>query len=131
MNAFDVIEGLLVLEQNAGSIGDFFRDNEIDCVVVYGLGRVGVRVLEALKRAGIKVECVVDRDADRITFEGVKIITPEKIKKAGSDIKAELIVVTPMEHYYDIKEELERYTDKDIISIGEIVEYCMEEESFR
>ena len=129
MNAFDILDGLLALNQSGKEIKEFFEANDIGKVAVYGLGRVGVRVIDEIRNAGVEIVCGIDRDAGNIQCDTLKIISPDDIKPSDD---YELIIVTPAEHYYDIKEDLEQITDKDIISISEIVEYCLDgEEEFR
>ncbi len=126
MNAFDVLDGLLVLEQNRKGISEFFLTNEVKRVIVYGLGRVGIRAISAIRDAGVQIVCVVDKDAKNIETDEFKVISLSEITEF--DNNAELIVVTVSDYYYEIKEELEPLTNLDIISIGEIVEYCMDGE---
>lgn len=126
MNAFDVLDGLLLLESENKGVNVFFEHNDVHIVMLYGFGRIGQRVYKELLNAGVEVECVIDRDAPYLESDGIKFYTPEYLK--SGDQKSDLIIVTPMEHYFDIKEELEGYTDIDIISIGEVVEYCIDGE---
>ncbi len=126
MNAFDVLDGLLALTQSGKGIKEFIDINKISKVIIYGMGRVGIRVITAIRDGGAEVLCVADRDAARMSSDGLKIIEPKEIGQF--DIEADLIVVTVVEQYYDIKEELEQITDTDIISIDEIVRYCMDGE---
>lgn len=128
MNAFDALEGLLTLQLHNVGIGEFFRDNDIRSVILYGLGRVGIQTYDALIRAGIEVPAVLDRNAESIETDAAPVYPPERVGEL--EAKAELIVVTPMDYYYEIKEELETRTKLDIISIAEIVEYCKEGEPF-
>ncbi|WP_029322823.1 SDR family oxidoreductase [Butyrivibrio sp. AE3004] len=128
VNAFDVIEGLLKLQSADLGIGEFFKANEVRKVAVYGLGRVGALTYDIIKDTGVEIIFAIDKNYENLSVsdEELIIIPPNEIKAQD---RVDLIVVTPMEHYYDIKEELETLTDADIISIGEIVEYCLDGES--
>ncbi len=126
MNAFDILDNLLILEQSGRGIQEFFSVNQISNVIVYGLGRIGVRVVKSLNNAGINIVCVLDKDAANIDAEGLEVIEPLDV--GDYDDQAELVIVSVSEGYYEIKEELEKKTKVDIISIGEIVEYCKEGE---
>ena len=128
MNSFDVIYGMLVLEQSGKGIREFFEANDVKRVIVYGLGRIGVRAVDAIRKANIDIVYCVDKDAEYMVSEKLKIITPEKLYSIKEDI--DLIIVTPCDQYYDIKEEIESYVKYDIVSAAEIVEYCLEGEKF-
>lgn len=128
MNAFDVVEGMLILEREGKGIKSFFEDNEVHTVGMYGFGRIGQLAYQELIKAGVTVKYIFDKNADYIEAEGLCVISPET-SNLENDI--ELIIVTPMEYYFDIKEELEVKTSVGIISIGEIVEYCMEGEDYK
>lgn len=123
MTAFDIINNLLILEHNGRTLQNFFTDQGVKRIAIYGLGTVGARVLEVLDTMDIDVIAGIDKNANKMRMKDIFIYAPEQIDM----IKPipELIVVTPMEHYYDIKEELKLYTKIDVISIGEIVEYCV------
>ncbi|WP_026526303.1 hypothetical protein [Butyrivibrio sp. VCD2006] len=127
MNTLETIDGMLKLEQAGKGIKEFFVQNDVHDVALYGLGRLGERTYEALRRAGVNIQYAIDRDADYISIEEDKltVIKPEDIEKQK---EIDLIIVTPMESYYDIKDYLETVTSRDIISIGEAVEYCLDGE---
>ena len=126
MNAFDIIDGLLVLEQSGIGIGAFFRDNDVRRAIVYGVGHIGKRVIAELEKCGVEIICVIDRDAEFMELERIPVISPKEI--SSYEDKAELIVISPVESYYEIREELAKQTDLDMISVEEIVSYCMDGE---
>lgn len=128
MNPFDVLKNMLILLQKADGINRFFIDNDINHVAIYGLGCIGQRVYEEVKRCGIAVDFAIDKDADCIESEEVRIVKPEELRKCEND--TELIIVTPMDYYYEIKESIEEMTEIDVISIGEIIAYCIDGETF-
>lgn len=128
MNAFDVVNGMLTLYQNGKGIESFLHDNEVKSVIIYGMGKVGFRVYEALKKTDIVVKMGIDNNAAMLDIPELKLISLQQVGLI--DEEADLIIVTPMEHYWDIRDELVKYTSIDIISIGEIVEYCLVGEKF-
>lgn len=128
MNSFDVVNGLLTLEQNGKTIEEFFVDNDVHNVIIYGLGTVGYRVYEAVKKTDVNIVCAIDQYANEMEIEGLSVMQKDQL--SALDSQADLIIVTPMAYYWDIKSDLERITNIDVISIGEIVEYCVTGENF-
>lgn len=118
-----ILNGLLLLEHNGRTVEKFFRDNEIRKVALYGMGLLGCRVYEHLCRTEIELVCAFDRNADMFREDNdIEILLPEELMHMQN--KPGLIVVTSSNYYYEIKEEWEEKSGIDMISIGEIVEYC-------
>lgn len=124
MNAFDVLDYMFALELEGKGITEFFEANSVKKVAIYGLGRVGLRTIDMVKKAGIEIVCGIDKEAERMHSREFAIVTPKVFYSLEED--ADLVIVTPCEYYYDIKEEIEEKTFYDVISIAEIVEYCTE-----
>ena len=126
MEMFRVAIGLLLLEQNEKTLDAFFEDNEVTRIALYGMGALGCRAYDALLKTKVEVVCAFDRAAQCFSPENeLTIYLPKKILAFDDDEKPDLIVVTSQRYYYDIKEEWEDKTDIPMISIGEIVEYCV------
>ncbi|MBQ8526917.1 MAG: hypothetical protein IJ429_00460 [Lachnospiraceae bacterium] len=119
-----MLNALLLLEHNGRTIDKFFEDNDVKHIALYGMGLLGCRVYEHLCETEVDVLCAFDRDADRFCEENdIKILPPDEM--LSLEKKPELIVVTSSNFYYDIKEEWEEKSGIDMISISEILEYCI------
>jgi len=117
---FHILSNWLKLKNEGKTLDSYFKDNEISTVAIYGVGALGERVFEELKSLDIKVLFAIDRIADSKNIEGLKII--------GVDDKFEevdVVIVTPVQDFYQIEEKLEQKTDADIISLEDIVNYCI------
>lgn len=124
MELLAMINGLLMLEHNGRTIEKFFKDNGIKQIALYGMGMLGCRTYEHLCMTELDILCAFDRQANQFREDNeLQILSPEKMLSMQK--KPELIVVTSSNFYYDIKEEWEEKSGIDMISIGEIIEYCL------
>lgn len=98
----------------------FFEDNKMKRIAIYGFGEIGKRLYRDLQNLDIDIAYVVDQNADRICLENVKVV----------DLTHELepvdvIIVTPIQFFEEIEETLRHITKSDIVSLEEIMEYCV------
>lgn len=117
---FNIFSNWLKIKNEGRTLEKYFEDNEIGTVAIYGVGALGERLFEELKNTEIKVMYAIDRIADSKRIEGLKIV--------GADDELEdvdAIIVTPVQDFYLIEEKLEQKTDSDILSLEDIVNYCM------
>lgn len=117
----------LHLRQNKKTLASFFEDNLIESVAIYGMGALGERLYEELRDSEIVVPYAIDRNAkfikqsSRNKIEELEILAPNH--ETFPDV--ETIVVTPVQDYWLIVEMLEIKTDATILSLEDIIEYCM------
>lgn len=124
-----MLNSLLLLEHNGRTVDRFFRDNDVKHIALYGMGLLGCRVYEHLCESDVEVMCAFDREANRFSEDNdIKILHPDEM--LCLEKKPDLIVVTSSNFYYEIKEEWEEKSGIDMISIGEILEYCLVGEDF-
>lgn len=87
-------------------IGQFFKDNGIKTIAIYGLGTLGELFYEDIKKTDIKVLYFIDKNA-----EGLYRKEDEPEVVAISDVcrkeMPDAIVITPVYDYNDIDNELE------------------------
>lgn len=117
---FHLFNNWMKLKNDGKTLEAYFKDNEISTVAIYGMGALGERLYEDLKACNINVMYAIDRIAGSKNIEGLKIIGAEDELK-----QVDAIIVTPVQDFYAIEEALEQKTDADIISLEDIVEYCL------
>jgi len=118
---YPVVENLLKLTLEDDGILSFFQKNHYDNIVIYGLGDLGILLLKILKKTGINVTYLMDRNFRRFPeyLEGVRVVGLHQI----TEISYDCIIVTAICSYNNILELL-MVQDVDIskvISIGSIV----------
>ena len=76
-------------------------------IIIYGVGKYGIRSAKLLKKAGVGIYCFCDRDAGRKQYPGHKVITPDELEIT---VKKEdcMIVVCSQVYCDEMIEELER-----------------------
>ncbi len=116
---FHLFNKWIKIKNEGRTLEAYFHDNEIATVAIYGVGALGERLFEDLRKIDIEVKYAIDRIADTKYIEGLKIVGIEDELK-----DVDVIIVTPVQDYYAIEELLEHKTDVDIVSLEDIIDYC-------
>lgn len=96
-------------------IKDYINIGEYDSVAIYGMGDIGLLLFHELVEEGIKVKFVIE-NRRKILVDGVSIISSrDKIPKV------DIIIITPIDSYIQIVDELKKKTDAEIVSIERII----------
>ncbi len=118
---FQVLHHLLRVYENGEKL-DFFADNYIVTVAIYGMGVIGRHLYKAMKRSGINVCYGIDKNADDIDDFEIPIY-----KITDSLPKVDAIIVTPAKYFYEIEQELYlKAPDTHIVSVETVVTYGRE-----
>ncbi len=117
---FHIFDKWMKLKYEGKSLQKYFDDNCIETVAIYGLGALGSRLYEDLQALDVSVGYAIDRNADNINIEGLKVYTLEQQLP-----ETDAIIITPVQFFCDIECDLDGKTDADIISLEDVVEYCV------
>ena len=117
---FHIFDNWMKLKYEGKSLQKYFDDNYIKSVAIYGLGALGSRLFEDLQGLEVEVKCAIDQNAANIIRDDVVIYTLEQELP-----QVDAVIVTPVQFFYDIEKALYGKTDADIISLEDIVEYCV------
>ena len=101
-------------KQEGKSIVDYFINNDIKTIAIYGMSFMGNRLYEELKNTNIEVKYAIDKKADNICAD-IDVISP---KEDFPHVDA--IVVTAFYFFDAIEEELCNKTDIPLISLEDI-----------
>jgi len=107
------------IKNSNGRLSEYFEYKNIKSINIYGMGHLGERLAEELINEGFDLRYGIDRNSS--DFKKIKVIKPEE--DFG---EAQAIVVTPIHIFNDIKFDLERMSDKKIISLEEMIEFFLE-----
>lgn len=118
---FHILEQWLYLRQSGKFLDSYFKDNMIESVAIYGMGVLGERLYKELLDSDISIVYGIDRAADSKRIMGLEIFNTGEHKLPNADA----IVVTPVQDYWRIVELLEHKTDAAVVSLEDIVEYCV------
>lgn len=85
-------------------------------VAIYGLGVAGERLVNDLKDSEVDIKYVIDKKAEeKLSF--VEIVKPEDVEK----VEADVLIVTAICNYDDIKSVIEEKCSCPIISLEDII----------
>lgn len=102
------------IRQEGKCISSYFHKNGYQTVAVYGLGRVGETLIKELSGSDISVAYAIDQKADKGS-DGF-IVSPESVLE-----QVDVVVVTPVASYGEIKLKLKEKMNCPIVSIEDIL----------
>jgi FlaA1/EpsC-like NDP-sugar epimerase len=110
-------------KKNSGkSILDYFVNNNLNKIAIYGNGSLGELFFEEIKHTNIEIVCFVDQASTEIfqTEQAIPVMNIQEFSNMQTEVDA--IVLTPI-HVYDeiIKDFAARKLDYQIISLEEII----------
>ncbi len=98
------------------SIERYLVSNGIKSVAIYGYAELGAHLVNELKGTEIEINCLIDRQR-REDYSGIRVIRPEEFNS-----KVDMIIVTAIVHFNEVKDYMKRITNCRIISLEEILE---------
>lgn len=113
---YQLLASWMVLRNRDQSLSKYFVDHNYKTVIVYGLDRLGVCLLEELRRGNIQVAYAIDPDAAHFSYLDLKVQSPENPIEP-----ADVIVVTPFLEYERIVESLKDRTTSKFVSLEDVV----------
>lgn len=117
---FNVLNNWLKLKLSKKTLKKFFDDNYIKDIAIYGMGELGKRLYEELIELDVNVLYGIDRNADVIEVDGLKIVTLNDKLDA-----VDAIIVTPIQFFDDIHESIDKKGNFNIVSLEDVVMYCL------
>ena len=112
---YNILNQWLQIKENNISVENYFKKKNWKHVAIYGFMALGNHLLWELQNTDVKVEMIIDRRSE-LTCPGVKVISP-KDSIEGIDV----VVVTPVYEYEEIKNELQKNTNVQIVSIEDVI----------
>lgn len=112
---YGILNYWLTLKEEGKSLESFFIRHNYKVVAIYGMKDLGIHLLEELRNSSINVSYGIDKNAD-CTYTDIDVYSD-----ADNLPKADVIVVTAVHYFDEIKEELEKHVDIPIISLADIL----------
>lgn len=101
------------LKQKNINIAQYFKEKNYRDIAIYGMGKIGVHLLEELKGADINVKYIIDQKNNPLNL----VIN----KSINKKIEADVVIITPIFAYDSIKNQFENYCSCPIVSIEEVI----------
>jgi len=115
---FDVTNKWIHLKNEGVILADYFKKNGWMHIAIYGMGKLGNRLLEELKDSEVVVDYGIDRNTDCVCSD-------IEIREISAELPTvDVIVVTPFLEYDEIEEELMNLTDYHVVSVEDIIWNC-------
>lgn len=111
---FRLMSQWVQIRQEGKSISGYFHKNGYHTVAVYGMGRVGEALIKELSGSEISVQYAIDQNAGKGP-DGF-VVSPDSALK-----QVDVVVVTPIASYGEIKLKLKEKLKCPIVSIEDIL----------
>ena len=97
---------------------DYFIDNNLNHIAIYGLGRIGKNLVDEIIQSNICLEYVIDREISVTLgeYNGIKCYNNNSILPI-----VDVIVVTVIDEYLEIAAHIKKKNNLEVISLEEIV----------
>lgn len=113
---YDVLNDWMKLRNSGEFLGQYFKKNGYNTVAIYGMGELGYRLYEELMAEGLTIAYGIDKNKGLQNSE-LPIIAPgEKLDLV------DVIVVTPIHIYNEIKQQLDDIYSQKIISLYDVID---------
>lgn len=112
---FELMEQWLKVKQEGKSLESYFEVRHYKSIAIYGVGKVGERLLAELADSDITIKYGIDKNAKGI-YSDIKVVTPEDELE---DVDA--IVVTPVFYMDEIEQMLSEKISCPIISMEDVL----------
>lgn len=112
---FSVLDLWMKLRDNGGTVVNYFQNRGYKRIAVYGIAHLASHLTAELKGSEIEVVYGIDRRADFL-YAAFPIYRLEDVWEP-----VDVIVVTPVYDYKNIKKELEQKGNYNVISLEEVI----------
>lgn len=112
---FSVLDLWLKLRDNGETVAGYFQKHGYKRIAVYGVARLASHLTAELKDSEIEVVYGIDRRADFL-YAAFPIYGLEDVWEP-----VDVIVVTPVYDYENIKKELEQKGNYNVVSLEEVI----------
>lgn len=116
---FQLYESWLTLRQSGSGLEEYFIENSIRTVAVYGYGRTGRALVRELAQSGIRIEYIVDKQK-AVRTDGICLYHPyDKLPDA------DVMVITPLVEGGEIRNEMRDKFSGKLLLIEDILYACL------
>ncbi len=103
------------LHQEGKKISIFFEKKGYHNIAIYGMSYAGETLMHELKNSRVKVQYGIDKNAGKLPLD-IKVVYPNENLE-----EVDVIVVTPIAYYDEIKSELSEKIKCPIVSLEDIL----------
>ncbi len=112
---YNLLNQWLALKQQGKSLEMYFWENQYKTIIIYGMGEIGNRLYEELKNSRIEIKYAIDKNVI-IEYDDLEIK-----ELSNSMEQADVVVVTAIFAFDEIKKSIEDKFQCDIISLEDVI----------
>lgn len=112
---YNVLLEWLQIRQQGNSLEEYFVKHGYKSIAIYGMGEMGLRLLDELQNSNIEIKYTIDKNAFSVYSE-VELKEPDEILEP-----VDVIIVTSIFAFDEIKNSLSDRVTYPIISLEEVV----------
>lgn len=114
---YNMLNQWIILKNKGKSLNDYFVENKIHKIAVYGMGEIGERFLEEMSVChDVEICYAIDQNADGVLLE-IPVKTLDDMLEP-----VDAVIVTAVFAFDSIAPELKAKTSAPIISLKEIIQ---------
>lgn len=102
--------------QNGKTVNQYLKAHGYNQISIYGVGEVGLALLEDLKDSDIEIMYCIDKNANHILLTGIDVLGWEEEWK-----KVDLIIVTTIDSFFEIRSNIRNKCNYPVMSIENII----------
>lgn len=102
--------------QNGKTVSQYLKAHGYNRISIYGVGEVGLTLLDDLKDSDIEVIYCIDKNANNILLTGIEVLGWEAEWK-----EVDLIIVTTIDSYFEIRSNIKNKCNYPVMSIENII----------
>ena len=112
---YTLLNKWLELSQHGKSLSSYFEENHYQKIIVYGMGELGQRFCDDLKGTDLEIKYAIDQNAEEqftdLELYSIHDTLPE----------FDVIVVTPIFAYEEIRKQLNEMGYENVIALDEVI----------
>lgn len=112
---YNLLNQWLIHKQESRSLTEYFEAQGYQSIAIYGMGELGQRLYNELKDSSVNVKYAIDKNPEGSYIDLEVITSEEKMEEV------DVIVVTAIYAFDEIKQSLSEQTEMKIISLEDVV----------
>lgn len=116
---FRILDRWLMLKNRGVLLVDFFLDNKIEKIVIYGGGEVACRLIEELEETSVEIIGIIDKNRNQVRAHLPVFKPTDKLPEIDA------IIVTPIYSFLEIYIQLIQTVKCRIISLSKVIDSCL------
>lgn len=112
---YNILNQWIVLDHEGKKLEQYFINNNYMKIAVYGMGEIGNRLYEELKNSSVKIDYVIDKNAES-AYSELEIFSPEDMLG-----EVDAVIVTTAFAFEEIRDELSKKCNCPIVSLEDVV----------